>query len=189
MVRISRILKFLSVILALVLVFAFSDRSLMMLGHLKEALVSIVSESGEPAHTRQLAEEKGLEARLQAGRGEKDGMEGQANKGEQEGNGRDAAGVGNPDESVGWQDRLFMTSEEVMAMQDLSVRDKLMGMSILKKVPMEDIERIYRMSEDGVTYGELEDIRLILEKYLAEEEVEKLDDLLMRHKKMYAGES
>jgi len=81
--------------------------------------------------------------------------------------------------------RLFMSSEEVEAVECLSFKDKVTGISILSKVGKNDMEKIYDVVEDGVTNEEMGKIRSLLEKYLSESEVDTLYKMLWKTKLLY----
>ena len=80
----------------------------------------------------------------------------------------------------------FMTCEEVASIENLSLRDKLTGLSILSRMEKDQIERICSISEGGVTFEEAGVIRQILEKYLSDSEIDTLNDILLRNKRVYA---
>ena len=79
----------------------------------------------------------------------------------------------------------FMTLNEVFAIENISLADKLAGLSILGKLKKDEVDAVFNIAEDGITYGELDEIRHRLEKSLPEKDVEKLSEILMKNKKLY----
>lgn len=83
-------------------------------------------------------------------------------------------------------DKYFMTFNEVNSIENISLRDKLTGLSIISKIKKADIERVYELADGGITLDELKEIKRILEKNLSKDEIEKLDDILTKNRKLYA---
>lgn len=84
--------------------------------------------------------------------------------------------------------RFFMTAEEVGAFENLELKEKLTGIAILGKVPKEELDSIYSMIENGITYHEMLEIRLLLEKYLSDIEIGRLYDILQKRRQQQSGE-
>jgi len=80
----------------------------------------------------------------------------------------------------------FITSEDIAAIGDLSLGDKLTAMAVLSKLGDENIERLYRLIAQGITEDELREIRQILEKKLSRDDIGVLLDILNRNKKTQA---
>lgn len=80
----------------------------------------------------------------------------------------------------------YMTGREVDSLEKISLADKLTGLSIIGKLKKADIDRIMKISEDGVTYDEMEQIKQILEKDLNHEDMEKLNGILLKNRTLYA---
>lgn len=84
------------------------------------------------------------------------------------------------------EDEYFMTFSEVNSIENINLRDKLTGMSILSKIKNIDLQKIYTLADGGITMEELRELKKILEKSLNKSEIEKLDELLMKNKKLFA---
>lgn len=80
----------------------------------------------------------------------------------------------------------FMTMNEVFAIENISLADKLAGLAILGKLKQGDIETVFNMSEDGITYSEFDQIKAMLSKTLNAKEIDKLNSILMKNKQLYA---
>ncbi|MDP4092411.1 MAG: hypothetical protein Q8920_03530 [Bacillota bacterium] len=83
-------------------------------------------------------------------------------------------------------DEYFLTAKEVMAMENISLMDKLKGLTLLSKLNRDVIDKIYNMASDGLTYKEMDDVRSLLGRYLSSSEIEKLNELLVKNKNLYA---
>lgn len=80
----------------------------------------------------------------------------------------------------------FLSIDELTSMEHISFSDKLAGAYLLGKIGEGDKEALYGVVKDGITYDELKEIRKMLEEYLSEREIEKLYDIFLRSKKLYA---
>lgn len=79
----------------------------------------------------------------------------------------------------------FLTAKEVSAMENISTLDKLAGFTLLYKVSNSDMDRIMGMLNNGLTYAEFESVKVILQNYLNERELQQLNDLLEKNKALY----
>lgn len=80
----------------------------------------------------------------------------------------------------------YMTSDEITLLGKLSLEDKFLVMAILTKLGMEEMDRIYEMSIDGITFAEFTDIKASIENMLSVSDVEALKEILDRNKMLYA---
>lgn len=80
----------------------------------------------------------------------------------------------------------YMTSDEIALLGKLSLEDKFSVMTILSKLGREEVDRIYEMSLDGITFTEFDDIKASIENMLSVSEVEALKEILDRNKMLYA---
>jgi hypothetical protein len=88
--------------------------------------------------------------------------------------------------SSGSRDDYFMTFSEVNSIENINMQDKLLGLSIISKIKKDDLQKIYKLSDGGITIDELKELKKILDRNLCKSDIEKLDDLLMKNKKLFA---
>lgn len=76
-----------------------------------------------------------------------------------------------------------VTTEQLQQKKEkITNEDKMKIFSILvAKLPQDEMQRISGYMEDGITDGELKDIQLIMEKYLAENEYRELIEILKKY--------
>lgn len=72
----------------------------------------------------------------------------------------------------------FMTQDEITSLKYLSLDNKLAAMVILAKLGMDNADRIYEMSSDGVTIEEFEEIKAIVESELSESDIKTIEKIL-----------
>lgn len=80
----------------------------------------------------------------------------------------------------------FMTPDEIALLSHLGMEDKFTAITILSKLGMKELDRIYKMSLDGVNNEEFDDIKTSVERKLAVSDVEVLKEILYRNKMLYA---
>ncbi|MFZ5989093.1 MAG: hypothetical protein ACOYWZ_18475 [Bacillota bacterium] len=86
----------------------------------------------------------------------------------------------------GHEKKFFLTHDEIIAMNNVSFTDKIMGLSILRKLNKSDIEDMLKIARGGITFDEMEDLKKILLTKLEPDEIEKLEGMLRKNKKLYA---
>ena len=103
---------------------------------------------------------------------------------------KDLSGAADADAMSGRNESLsawYMSKDEVECFSELSLSDKLSGLSLISKIGKEDADRIYDLADDGITCAELEEIKTILNKKLTAEEMDIVDGLLEKNKELYAS--
>lgn len=80
----------------------------------------------------------------------------------------------------------YVTSDEIALLGKLSLEDKFSVMTILSKLGREEVNRIYEMSLDGITFAEFADIKASVENMLSLPDAEALKEILDRNKMLYA---
>ncbi len=92
-----------------------------------------------------------------------------------------AAGHKNAGES-NQQEEFFLTIDDVMAARNVSLNDRLSAIAIAGKINKADMEKIYGMAKDGLTYREIQEIKRILENNLSKEDMNRIEALLQKYK-------
>ena len=82
-------------------------------------------------------------------------------------------------------DKYYLTFDEIMEIENISLIDKIMGMTILGKLSREDAEKLISLAGGGVTMKEFETAKQLLEESLGKEEFEKLMVIFERNWKKY----
>lgn len=83
--------------------------------------------------------------------------------------------------------RLYMSVNEMMyAVNNVSLKDKLWLATIARKIKKDNINRISNVLEAGITYTEIEELKNILGQDLSSDEIERLDGMLIKSRKVYA---
>lgn len=101
---------------------------------------------------------------------------------EQTGDAASSADGANHAETSDYGDRdIYMTGEQIRELQRTGFPDMLACMEILSKVGSEDLKLIYDRLSDGVTYSELQEMKSVLSASLAQEDLEKLIELLEKN--------
>lgn len=91
------------------------------------------------------------------------------------------------DGTSGWEvEGCFLSADEIDFFENISLSDKLKVFSIITRLKKEDIETIYRMTSNGITYKEMDNIRGILTARLGEKDVETLENLISKNKELYS---
>lgn len=80
----------------------------------------------------------------------------------------------------------FLTLDEVISMQNINLEDKIAGLAVLKKLGKSEMERIVELTNAGITNGEMHEIKAILTKRLSQEDLECLNEILIKNKKIYS---
>lgn len=83
----------------------------------------------------------------------------------------------------------IMSPGTVAALQQLSIIDKLAALSILSKVGREEIDRIFEISNDGITFDEYEELRILAESRLKPSDMEELKKILSKNQGLLAQNS
>lgn len=80
-------------------------------------------------------------------------------------------------------DELVMSAKEfVMKQEEMSEEDKLTVFSMLfSKVPQHEFQNMSYYLEDGLTAGEIKEIYRIFDRYLSEEEMRELANILQKY--------
>lgn len=77
------------------------------------------------------------------------------------------------------EDALYaLTPDEINSLRHLSLPDKITAASILSKLSTEEIDRIIRMSADGITYDEYEELKTLAEIHLDSSDIKALEKIL-----------
>ncbi|MCX7843355.1 MAG: hypothetical protein N2489_09840 [Clostridia bacterium] len=79
--------------------------------------------------------------------------------------------------------KYFLTLDEILSIKDISLKDKLAGLSVIKKLKREDIERIVEMAQGGITQEEYRAIENILRNNLEKKDIACLGEILDRNMK------
>lgn len=82
----------------------------------------------------------------------------------------------------------YISGKEAEAIEKISIADKIKGLQILSKLKEADIQRVLNIVRDGVTFKELRDIDGILKDNLNPQDIECLNEILERNKKLYESE-
>jgi len=82
------------------------------------------------------------------------------------------------------KEELFLTINEIKTLRNMGMADKLKAMTIFSKIDGSSIEKICTIAEGGITYDEVEEIKLLLRKNLASNHIEELNDIIIRNKKL-----
>lgn len=80
------------------------------------------------------------------------------------------------DDSSGY----FLTREDVAALNDLGLTDRLLALNIVSRLGMEEAKKIYEMSLDGVTLEEYDEVKKSVEGKLKESDIKAMENLLNR---------
>ncbi len=80
----------------------------------------------------------------------------------------------------------FLTSREVSLINNISLTDKVKGLSILCKVKKDDFNRLVSIVKGGITSGEYDELKQIFERNLSQKDIEELNGLMLKNKKLYA---
>lgn len=78
----------------------------------------------------------------------------------------------------------FMTFEEVIAIEKISLRDKFMALGIFSKLQKDDIDRLLSLANGGITMDERQEMLYILEERLSSCDVNKLMNILDKNRKL-----
>lgn len=88
------------------------------------------------------------------------------------------------------ENSLFVMSPRmVAALQHLSRTDKFVILSILSKMGREEINRIFEISNDGITLDEYEELRVLAENRLKLSDMEALKEILCKNQGLFAQNS
>ena len=79
----------------------------------------------------------------------------------------------------------FLTLNEIKAIEDINLEDKLKGLAIISKLGAKDMERVMEMTGGGITETEFQELKGILEKSLTEKDMECLNEILVKNKTDY----
>lgn len=77
----------------------------------------------------------------------------------------------------------------VAALQHLSLTDKFVALSILSKMGRDEINRIFEISKDGITFDEYEELRVLAENRLKPSDMEALKEILNKNQGLFAQNS
>lgn len=80
----------------------------------------------------------------------------------------------------------FLTSKEVGLINNISLTDKLKGLTILCKVKKEDFNRLISIVNGGITLDEFDELKLIFERNLCEKDIGTLNEIMLKNKGRYA---
>lgn len=80
----------------------------------------------------------------------------------------------------------FMTYDELISLENMSLSDKLTGMAIVKKLKSKDIIKLLDMANGGITESEYEEASRLLKETLGHDDYARLNELLMRNKMLHA---
>lgn len=111
--------------------------------------------------------------------------------------GQDAASVSPDDTSTGpdtmpaspdTEASLYaMSPGMVAALKHLSRTDKFVALSILSKMGRDEINRIFEISNDGITFDEYEELRVLVENCLKPSDMEALKEILSKNQGLFAN--
>lgn len=79
--------------------------------------------------------------------------------------------------------------EEISLVEHLSMTDKLVAIAILSKIDSDEISKMVEISQDGITYDELNELITTAEAYLTPSDIETLMELFHRNRILYAGKN
>jgi hypothetical protein len=82
--------------------------------------------------------------------------------------------------------KYYMTREEVFSLENASLPDKFECFRIVARLGREELQSIYSVIRDGVTIDEMTGIREALSRQLEPCEIEKLEGLLQKNRRLYA---
>lgn len=74
----------------------------------------------------------------------------------------------------------------VAALQHLSRTDKFVALTILSKMGRDEINRIFEISKDGITFDEYEELRVLAENRLKPSDIEALKEILSKNQGLFA---
>jgi len=77
-------------------------------------------------------------------------------------------------------DEKFLTLDDISGFEKMAPADKLAAATIMRKISKDDMERVWDIARDGVTYKEIQEIRGILEARLSPKEIGTLEALLLK---------
>lgn len=78
---------------------------------------------------------------------------------------------------------------EISLVEHLSMTDKLVAIAILSKIDSDEISKMVEISQDGITYDELNELITTAEDYLTPSDIETLMELFHRNRILYAGKN
>jgi hypothetical protein len=90
-----------------------------------------------------------------------------------------------PSEEGGDTNNYFLTYDEILNIENISLGDKLAGLSIIRKIPGQDLNRIMDMADGGITLDEAGELEVILEQKLDSNDIDKLKEIVDRSRKLY----
>jgi hypothetical protein len=93
---------------------------------------------------------------------------------------------GNPERISDTKKDIHISLKELLAIQQMSLGDKLIGLSILYRLDGGEHDRLIALAQGGITEGEMETIQQILERKLSTKDLDKLYSILDKNRKLYA---
>lgn len=79
----------------------------------------------------------------------------------------------------------YLTYEEIISIGNISMRDKLFGLYLLRKTGKGDLEKVLRIADGGITYEEWNKLAHILKQDLSSKDMERLKKIIEKNKKLY----